>query len=55
MVGLTQMEKPLVSKIDWWNNVFWLMNSLLDMMCDLVDLYHLQKEIQAVVRISMVY
>ena len=44
-VGLAKMDKPLLNSIDWWNNFFWLMNALLDMMCDIVELYHLQKEI----------
>lgn len=40
-VGLAKFDKAFVDKIDWWNNVFWLLNDLLDIMCDVVDLYYL--------------
>ena len=47
-IGFTRFDKSFMSNCDWINNVFWLLNAVLDMMCDIVDLYHLQKEIQTV-------
>jgi hypothetical protein len=44
------MDKDLVSRIDYWNNIFWLINGLLDIYCDLADFLFLQKEIEALVR-----
>ena len=49
-IGFVKMDKALIDKIDFWNNIFWLLNSLLDMMCDIVDLYAIQKEIQTLVK-----
>ena len=40
------MEKPLVDLSDWWNNILWLLECLLDIYCDVVDLYYLNIEIQ---------
>jgi len=34
-----------MQKLDFWNNIFWLGNTVLDILCDLVDLYQLQKEL----------
>jgi hypothetical protein len=48
-IGLIQMDKNLVSKIDYWNNVFWLLNAVLDIYCDLSDFMYLQNEIKILV------
>ncbi|CDW88073.1 peroxisomal biogenesis factor 11 [Stylonychia lemnae] len=48
-VGLVKMEKDLVSKIDYYNNVAWFINASLDIICDLVDLMAIQKEIKILV------
>ena len=44
-IGMVNMNKALVNRIDYWNNITWLINALLDIMCDVVDLFHIQKEI----------
>jgi hypothetical protein len=35
--------------LDYWNNIFWLVNSLLDMAITLVDLKYLQDDIESIV------
>ena len=40
-IGITTLSKETISQIDYYNNFFWLMNAVLDMICDLVDLYYL--------------
>ena len=48
-IGFIKMDKALVDKIDYWNNVFWLLNAVLDIIADYFDLMHLLKEIKTVV------
>ena len=45
-IGVTQFSKEFMQKLDFWNNIFWLGNTVLDILCDLVDLYQIQKEMQ---------
>jgi len=45
-IGFARYDKSFINNCDFINNVFWLINSLLDIMCDIVDLYHIQHEIQ---------
>lgn len=43
------MDKKLVDQIDYYNNIFWLLNAALDIICDFSDLMEIQKEIIALV------
>eukprot|EP00347_Sterkiella_histriomuscorum_P006108 403354038 len=45
-VGLVKMEKDLVNQIDYINNLTWLVNAVLDVVCDLSDFMHMQNEIK---------
>ena len=54
-IGFAKFSKSFMSKCEYINNIFWLINSVLDMMCDIVDLYYIQKEIQALVTISFIH
>ncbi len=38
----------MVDFIDYWNNVFWLVECLLDIYCDLVDLHHIDLEMKKI-------
>mmetsp|Transcript_40374 Transcript_40374/g.29748 ORF Transcript_40374/g.29748 Transcript_40374/m.29748 type:complete len:156 (+) Transcript_40374:1-468(+) len=38
-VGFAKFDSAFIQLLDKWNNIFWLLNSLLDLMCDIVDLY----------------
>lgn len=49
-IGFVKMEKDLLNNIDWINNVFWLLEAVIDFYCDLVDLYYIDQEIKSVVR-----
>ena len=50
------MEKPLLDLIDWWNNILWLVECLLDIYCDVVDLYYINHEIhETVSRLPLAY
>ncbi len=40
-IGFIKMDKELVNKLDYWNNVFWLLNALLDIYCDFSDFLYL--------------
>lgn len=33
-IGFVKMDKELVNSIDYWNNIFWLLNAVLDIICD---------------------
>jgi Peroxisomal biogenesis factor 11 (PEX11) len=39
-IGFIKLEKPLLDLIDRWNNILWLVECLLDIYCDVVDLYY---------------
>ena len=43
------MEKPLLDFIDWWNNILWLVECLLDIYCDVIDLYYVNLDIESTV------
>ncbi len=51
-IGFVKMEKDLVNNIDWINNVFWLLEALIDIYCDAVDLYYIEQDILEVVSYS---
>ena len=36
--------------IDYWNNIYWLLEAVIDIYCDLCDLYYLDLDIKATVR-----
>ena len=38
-IGFTKFSKEFIKSVDYWNNIFWLANSVLDIICDLVELY----------------
>ena len=46
------MEKPLLDFIDWWNNILWLVECLLDIYCDVVDLYYVNLDIESTVSVG---
>ncbi len=48
-IGFAKFDKEFVSKVDYWNNIFWLLNCIFDIMGLVVDLHHVQKEIQNLV------
>lgn len=41
------MDKQTVDFIDWWNNIFWLIEAVIDIYCDWVDLQYLIGEQKA--------
>jgi hypothetical protein len=50
-VGLREYDKAWLKRLDYWNNVFWMANSLLDIAVTVVDLQQLQTEIKDKVRL----
>ena len=40
-IGFIKMDKNLVNQIDYINNITWLVNAVLDIICDISDLMHL--------------
>ena len=40
-IGFSRFDKNFINNCDFINNVFWLLNAVFDLMCDLVDLYNL--------------
>lgn len=50
-VGLREYDKTWLKRLDYWNNVFWMANSLLDIAVTVVDLQQLQTEIKDKVRL----
>lgn len=48
-IGFYKLEKDSASRIDYINNLTWLVNAVLDVVCDLLDYMHLQNEIQKIV------
>ena len=51
-VGLKTYDKAALSKLDYINNVFWLANSVLDIVCTIADMQHIQNEIKKIVSFS---
>ena len=49
-IGVLKMDKSWVDFIDYWNNIYWLLEAVIDIYCDLVDLYYLDLDIKATVR-----
>jgi Peroxisomal biogenesis factor 11 (PEX11) len=54
-IGFVKLDKSWVDFIDYWNNIYWLVECLLDIYCDLCDLYYLNKDIQNLVNIDYLY
>lgn len=48
-VGFVKYTKEYVDKMDYINNVFWLLNCIFDILCTLVDVKCLQNEIRELV------
>ena len=48
-VGLKTYDKQWLSKLDYINNVFWLINSVLDIVVTVADMQHIQNEIKKIV------
>lgn len=48
-IGFKSYKKEYLQMLDYWNNIFWLLNSLLDMAITLVDLKYLQDDIESIV------
>ena len=48
-IGFKTYEKTFLNNMDYINNVFWLANSLLDIVVTLADMQHLQTEIKSLV------
>jgi peroxin-11C len=49
-IGFVKMDKVLVDKIDYWNNIFWLLNAVLDIIADYFDLVYILDEINKLVK-----
>jgi hypothetical protein len=41
-IGFVKYEKNFLSNIDYINNVFWLINSVLDIVVTVADMQHMQ-------------
>ena len=48
-IGFWTYEKSFLSNMDYINNVFWLINSVLDIVVTIADLQHLQTTIKSLV------
>ena len=48
-IGFKNYDKQWLDKLDYINNVFWLMNSLLDIVITVVDMKHLESDISQLV------
>ena len=48
-IGLITLKQQQVTMLEYYSNMFWLLTSIFDLMCDVVDLYAIQKEIQTAV------
>ena len=48
-IGFAKFDKKFLENCDYINNLFWLLNSVLDLICDIVDLHAIQKDIQSLV------
>ena len=54
-IGFIKMDKAWVDFIDYWNNIYWLLEAMIDIYCDLVDLYYIDIDIKATVSFSFSY
>lgn len=50
-IGFIKMSKSWVDFIDYWNNIYWLVECLIDIYCDLCDYYYVDQEIKILVSI----
>ena len=48
-IGFVKMDKSWVDFIDYQNNLYWLLECVIDLYCDLVDLYYIHQEILSIV------
>jgi hypothetical protein len=48
-IGFKSYKKEYMSRLDYWNNIFWLVNSLLDIAITLVDMKYLQDDLESIV------
>ena len=46
-IGFINMDKSWVDFIDYWNNIFWLLECVIDIYCDFIDLHHINVEINS--------
>mmetsp|Transcript_39188 Transcript_39188/g.28334 ORF Transcript_39188/g.28334 Transcript_39188/m.28334 type:complete len:104 (-) Transcript_39188:317-628(-) len=44
-IGFWKFDKQFIKNCDLINNVFWLLSSIFDMMCTMVEIFHVNKEI----------
>lgn len=44
-IGLIKLDKKTVDRIDYINNVFWLLNAVFDLICDLIEVIEINQEI----------
>jgi len=51
-IGFWKYDAAFLKSCDYINNVFWLLSSIFDIMCTLVEMHHLQKEIKQLVSIK---
>lgn len=49
-IGFWTYDKAFLSNMDYINNVFWLINSVLDIVVTIADMQHLQTTIKSLVR-----
>ena len=47
-VGFWKYSPSFVNNCDYINNLFWLLSSLFDIVCTVVEINHLQKQIKRV-------
>jgi hypothetical protein len=40
-VGIYRGEKSFVDRIEWWSDFIWLIESIIDVVCDIVELFHI--------------
>lgn len=45
-IGLFQYDPKFIKRIDYINNVFWLLNSVFDIIVTVADMHHIQNEIK---------
>lgn len=52
-IGFWKYEKTYLSNMDYINNVFWLINSVLDIVVTVADINHIQSQIKTLVSIHI--
>ncbi|CDW86281.1 pex11 domain containing protein [Stylonychia lemnae] len=48
-ISLISLNKQVIKDLKYHSNRFWLISAIIDIMCDVVDLYQIQKDIQIAV------